>query len=85
MLFEDGGRVRSLPTAWTTVASPDPFVAVSAGRAFFRTQDLFALVELMGRLSPLPGRCKGDSAVIVKEILPGTLLTTRVRSERTSR
>src|SRR5205823_1913533 len=41
VLFEDGGRVRSLPTAWTSIADPDPFVAVSAGRSFFRIQDLF--------------------------------------------
>jgi hypothetical protein len=62
VLFEEGGRVRSLPTAWTSIASPDPFVAVSAGRSFFRIPDLVALVELVGRLSAPPGSCQGDSA-----------------------
>jgi hypothetical protein len=71
VLFEDdGGRVRSLPTAWTSVASPDPFVTVSAGRSFFRIQDLLALVELIGRLAVPASRCKGDSAVSVKETMP---------------
>jgi len=51
VLFEDGGRLRSLPTAWTSIASPDPFVAVSAGRSFFRIEDLLGLVDLIGRLA----------------------------------
>lgn len=71
MLFEDeGGRLCSLPTAWTSVASPDPFVTVSAGRSFFRIQDLLALVELIRRLAVPAGRCKGDSAGHVKENMP---------------
>ena len=72
MLFEDGGRVRSLPTAWTSLASPDPFVAVSAGRSFFRIQDLVALLELSARRSPPPGQGKEDSAANVKENMPVT-------------
>ena len=71
MLFEEEGRVRSLPTAWTSLASPDPFVAISAGRSFFRIQDLVALVALIGGLSA-PGPCKDDFVVSVKETMPVT-------------
>ncbi|MGH2926795.1 MAG: DUF5372 family protein [Solirubrobacteraceae bacterium] len=40
------GYPHSLPASWTDVAAPDPFVAVAAGRALFRTADLLALVRL---------------------------------------
>ena len=39
--------LRSLPTAWTDLAPPDPFVALSAGRAILRLSDLQALVRLV--------------------------------------
>jgi hypothetical protein len=71
VLFEDeGGRVRSLPTAWTSIASPDPFVTVSAGRSLFRIPDLLAVVELIRRLAVCASRCKGDSAAFGKENMP---------------
>ncbi len=71
MLFEDGeGRVRSLPTAWTSVAGPDPFVTVSAGRSFFRIEDLLALVALVEELMPRRGGRKVDSAALVKRNTP---------------
>ena len=67
MLFEDGdGGVRSLPTAWTTIAGTDPFVMLSAGRSFFRIEDLLLLVTLVAKVTTSLGRCKGDSAVSVK-------------------
>ncbi|MBI2527758.1 MAG: hypothetical protein HYV93_17465 [Candidatus Rokubacteria bacterium] len=80
VLFEDGGRVRSLPTAWTSIANPDPFVAVSAGRSFFRIHDLLALVDLIGRLSQAPGRCKGDSAGSVRGTMPAAPAASEPRS-----
>ena len=49
------GRFRSLPAPWTSVVGPDPFVALSAGRALFRTEDLLALVALVRSLSPGEG------------------------------
>ncbi len=68
MLFEDGeGCARSLPTAWTTVAGADPFVVLSAGRSFFRIEDLLSLVTMAERLSTTEGGCKGDSAGNVRE------------------
>jgi hypothetical protein len=48
--FEDAGRLRRLPASWTSAADPDPFVELSAGRAFFRVEDLLRLTELVQRL-----------------------------------
>jgi hypothetical protein len=39
-------HVRSLPLAWTSLAPPDPFVTIAAGRARFCYQDLLQLVQL---------------------------------------
>lgn len=51
--FEDeDGTLRSLPASWTSVGPVDPFVAVSAGRALFRTADLLAMVALVRQLNP---------------------------------
>ena len=63
------GHVRSLPTAWTSLAGADPFVRVSAGRSFFRTEDLVALVSLIRSLARSEA-CKGDSAVDVSTNTP---------------
>ncbi len=69
VLFEDGdGPVRSLPTAWTSMARLDPFVTISGGRSFFRTEDLLALVALIEKLST--AERKEDFAVTVKTNLP---------------
>ena len=66
MLFEDEeGCVRSLPVAWTTVAVADPFVVLSAGRSFFRVEDLLSLVPLVEGLSTSQPNCKADSALTV--------------------
>ena len=40
---DQAGRVRFLPARWTSVAPPDPFVLVAAGRAYFRLEDLIRL------------------------------------------
>jgi hypothetical protein len=44
------GYLHSLPTAWTDVGPVDPFVAIAAGRAHFRYEDLLALVRLLQEL-----------------------------------
>jgi hypothetical protein len=41
------GHVRSLPTVWTDLASPDPFVLLAGKRAILRLTDLQALVRLL--------------------------------------
>jgi hypothetical protein len=74
VLFEDGeGRVRSIPTAWTSIAGPDPFVTLSAGRSLFRLEDVLALAALVALLeeeSVSEMRCKEDSAGYVKMNMP---------------
>ena len=40
------GRLRSLPTAWTNLAPPEPFVVLAAGHALLRLTDLQTLVRL---------------------------------------
>jgi len=44
---EEDGRLRCLPAQWTDAVSPDPFCAISAGRAHFRPEDLQALADLI--------------------------------------
>ncbi|MGH2916673.1 MAG: DUF5372 family protein [Solirubrobacteraceae bacterium] len=48
--FDEAGVQRSLPTGWTDVGTPDPFVAVAAGRAVLRVVDMLALAELLDGL-----------------------------------
>ncbi len=43
------GELVSMPAEWTDAVAPDPFVAVAAGRAAFRVEDLAALAELVAR------------------------------------
>jgi hypothetical protein len=44
------GRVRTIPACWTSVAAIDPFVAIAAGRSFFRYEDLVKLADLLERI-----------------------------------
>jgi len=45
------GGIRSIPTAWTDLATDDPFVVQAAGRAIVRLVDLQALVSLLDDLT----------------------------------
>ena len=47
-------RLRSLPLSWTSLAAPDPFVTIAAGRAraYFHPIDLLTLTHLMRELQP---------------------------------
>ena len=45
------GRKSSVPLDWTDIGPKDPFVAVSAGRALFRVEDLLDLVRLIGEIN----------------------------------
>ena len=44
-------QLKSLPIGWTSLAAPDPFVTMAAGRATFRLTDLLALVRLIQDLT----------------------------------
>ena len=49
MFFSDPQtqQVRSLPQAWTSLALPDPFLVVAAGKTVLRFSDLQQLVQLL--------------------------------------
>ena len=49
---DDKGGLRYLPTAWTSIAPPDPFVRTSAGRSHFRVEDLLRLASLIAKQTP---------------------------------
>ena len=48
--LDEAGGVRRIPLCWTSLETPDPFVAVSAGRSAFRVLDLLALSDLVASL-----------------------------------
>ena len=50
--LDDKGGLRYLPTAWTSLAPPDPFVGTSAGRSHFRVEDLLRLATLIAQQTP---------------------------------
>ncbi len=56
---ERGERAGSLPLSWTSLAPPDPFRERSAGRAWFRVEDLLALSELVRALRRAREKEKG--------------------------
>jgi hypothetical protein len=57
VFFREPGqtRVRALPATWTDVVGADPFVVLSAGRSYFRPDDLVQLAVLLNELG---GHCK---------------------------
>jgi len=56
--LDDQGRMASVPASYTDARGEDPFVAIAAGRAHFRYQDL---VELTGWIAKW--RSRGSSNV----------------------
>ena len=48
---DEAGELRSLPTAWTSVAPVDAFVSLAVGRSAFRLADLLELTRLLASLS----------------------------------
>ncbi len=66
-------RIESIPVEWTDMAPEDPFVVLSAGRAYFRVEDLLKLSSLLASLRGKAGpeeelameyrrECKGKDA-----------------------
>jgi hypothetical protein len=45
--YDEAGALAALPTTWTDVAAPDPFVTVAAGRTYCRVSDLLRLCGLI--------------------------------------
>ena len=52
MYFDAQGRLRSMLASWTSSADEDLFTRVSAGRSWFRLDDLVRLSVLIGELQP---------------------------------
>ncbi len=51
---DQAGALRSMPTAWTSLAPVDPFVRLAAGRSAFRVTDLLELARLLAALAQGP-------------------------------
>jgi hypothetical protein len=50
MYYDAQGRLRSVLASWTDVAQPDLFAQASAGRSWFRSDDLQRLRVLLDGL-----------------------------------
>jgi hypothetical protein len=50
MYYDGKGRLCSLLTSWTDVLDQDPFALASAGRSWFRVDDLLRLSSMIGEL-----------------------------------
>jgi hypothetical protein len=48
---DEAGALARLPQQWTDLSPADPTVAIGAGRAHFRYDDLCRLVDLVARLA----------------------------------
>lgn len=46
---DENQRLRIVPSEWTSMAVPDPFVSIAAGRSCFRITDLLELVQMIAR------------------------------------
>ena len=49
----DDGSTLTIPRGWTSLAETDLFATISAGRAWFRSDDLLRLVALIGDVRAL--------------------------------
>jgi hypothetical protein len=54
LFYDDQRALASIPLAWTSLARPDPFVVLSAGRSPFRLEDLIELARLVSRMGSSP-------------------------------
>lgn len=59
--LNDDGHFISIPSGWTNLEAIDPYVAISAGRAAFRYQDLLALARLIEVLDSAAAGKRGES------------------------
>jgi len=59
MYFDLAGKLTSMLVSWTDAAPYDRFLDVSAGRSWFRTDDLLELSELLNTVQCEWKRAKG--------------------------
>jgi hypothetical protein len=50
MYFNESGKLRSMPTSWTSVSDADSFLAAAGERSWFRIDDLLELRDLLQTL-----------------------------------
>jgi hypothetical protein len=62
--------MRFLPARWTTMSTPDPFVLIAEGRAYFRLADL---IRLQDQLRELQGSNISAGDPGVKQNIPYVL------------
>ena len=43
--YNSNDQLKSLPADWTNIEALEPFISISAGRSYFRTDDLVKLVK----------------------------------------
>lgn len=55
MYYDAKGKLRSMLTAWTSLAEPDLFTRAARGRSWFRVDDL---LRLCAHIAELKGRKK---------------------------
>ncbi len=48
--LDSGGKLFTVPLAWTDAAAEDPFLVLSDGRAYGRVDELLRLAELLNEL-----------------------------------
>ena len=46
---DENERLRAMPANLTSLAAPDPFVIIAAGRSWFRVGELLELVQMIDR------------------------------------
>jgi hypothetical protein len=56
MYFDAQGRLSSMLISWTSLGSADPFAQASAGRSWWRADDLLRLAVLIAELQHRDGR-----------------------------
>jgi hypothetical protein len=59
--LDKDGYFASIPSGWTNLDPIDSYVAISAGRAAFRYQDLLALARLIEVLRSATAGSEGDT------------------------
>ncbi len=47
LYINEKGEMLLIPTSWTDVAEPDPFITVSKGRSHFKFKDLLELTKIL--------------------------------------
>ena len=64
MYYDDSGQLRSMLTSWTSLHELDSFMAASAGRSWFRVDDLLRLSALMSAMRSTEKPAQDDTTAL---------------------